>query len=61
MRLVPERPIPFEPWFKDTTQIAKLYRWLALVDKPPTDVALFIEAPEAYQADYDLMREAVRR
>jgi hypothetical protein len=43
----------FCEWHKDPVRIARLYRWLELRERPPIDVASFIECAATYQQDYD--------
>lgn len=43
----------FLPWHSDPIRIARLYRWLELLDKPPIDVAAFIESAASWQQDWD--------
>lgn len=45
-------PIPFDPWFNEPKQIAKLYRWLKMRDRLPEDPADFIEHAETWAQDY---------
>ena len=51
----------FDPWWKDPVRIARLWRWLDLVDRLPLDPALFIEGAASWQDEYDLMRAAEKR
>jgi hypothetical protein len=43
----------FEPWHKDPVRIARLLRFLELLDKTPVDMPAFIESAATWQADYD--------
>lgn len=48
----------FGPWYSDPVRIARLYRWLDLMDRLPRDVALFIESAASYESEYAAMRAA---
>lgn len=50
--------IPFQPWHKSVYELARLLRWLELVDELPRDIPLFLETALSWSAQYDLMNEA---
>jgi hypothetical protein len=53
----------FTPWHRDTRRITKLFRWLVLMDRAPTDVVGFFAEPLPWQQDYEdmLMRSGSGR
>lgn len=51
----------FCEWHKDPVRIAKLYRFLQLLDEEPRDVALFIESAASYADRYRTMQGLVTK
>lgn len=47
--------IPFDQWWNEPRQIARLYRWLKMRDRLPEDPADFIENAWTWQQDFDDM------
>lgn len=55
-----EGRIPMErlEWFHDPVRIARLLRWLQLLDREPRDLPLFVESAASYSDEYEAMRAA---
>lgn len=45
----------FSPWHTDPRQLARLYRWLTLLDQQPGDAAGFMEHPRKWAFEYEQM------
>lgn len=53
-----EIELTMTPWHKDVYELARLLRWLELVDEVPRDIPLYLETALSWSHSYDLMREA---
>jgi predicted aminopeptidase len=51
----------FTPWFQDPIEIARLLRFLELIDETPRDVACFVEHAETWADMYETMLAAESR
>lgn len=49
--------IPMEqiPWYEDVRRVARLLRWLVLMDEVPASVPDFIESGESWRKQYEEM------
>jgi hypothetical protein len=51
----------FTPWHKDPIRLARLWRFLELMDRPPIDVPAFLENASTYEDEYQLMQSLTEK
>lgn len=51
-------PLEIIPWYTDPPSIARVLRWLILIDQIPPDIPSFIENAATWESAYRLMRAA---
>lgn len=47
----------FDHWTKEPVRLARLWRWLIILNKTPRSPAAFMEHPEVYEREYAGMCE----
>jgi hypothetical protein len=56
LRLVPDQiEATFTPWYVDVYVLARLWRFLVLIEQPPQSVPFFLEHAEEFAEQYVAM------